>query len=284
MGTDNNKDNNSLEIFEGYSVRKHYDEKKEKWYFSVVDIVAVLTEQKDYQRARSYWSTLKSRLNKEGSAQTVTNCDRSRMVSRDGRMRITDIADLQTIFRIIQSIPSKKAEPFKRWLARVGEERIQEIANPGLSVNRARENWKQQGRNKKWIEERMMGKEIRGQLTDVWKKGGVEGKEFAMLTDVIHKEWSGLTTKDHKNLKGLKTQNLRDHMSIEELLFTSLAEFSTKNIAESKNAQGYKENADAGRQGGGIAKNARKELEEKTGKDVVTGENFLPESDVRNID
>ena len=192
-------------------------------------------------------------------------------------MRETDCADVQGLLRIIQSIPSPKAEPFKQWLSKVGYERMQEIADPGQSLERARENWQRLGRSEKWIQQRMTGQETRNKLTDYWKGAGIEEQdEFAILTNVIHQEWTGLTVKKHKELKGLKSHNLRDHMTEAELIFTALAELSTRQIAESVNAKGLTENAKAGKKGGTVAKNARKELEAKTGKSVVTGENFLP--------
>ena len=199
------------------------------------------------------------------------------MVAEDGKMRITDVGNVEQIFRLIQSIPSQKAEPFKQWLAKVGYERLQEIQDPSLSMDRARENWKNKGRSEKWIQQRMTGQETRNKLTDYWKESGVTEKdEFAYLTNIIHQEWTGLTVKKHKEIKGLKSQNLHDHMSEAELLFTALAELSTRQIAETEKAKGVTENAKAGKKGGAIAKNARKELEAKTGKNVVTGENFLP--------
>ena len=192
-------------------------------------------------------------------------------------MRITDVANTQNLLRIIQSIPSPKAEPFKQWLAKVGYERMQEIANPEQGLDRARENWQKLGRSEKWIQQRMTGQETRNKLTDYWKESGVKKQdEFALLTNIIHHEWTGLSVKNHKSLKGLKTQNLRDHMSEAELIFTSLAELSTRQIAETDKAEGLLENAKASKKGGAVAKNARKELESQTGKSVVTGENFLP--------
>lgn len=266
----------AIDIFENFTIRKHYDEEKETWYFSVIDIVAALTNQKDFERAKTYWTTLKNRLKSEGS-EVVTNCDRLKMKARDGKMRLTDVATVETLFRIIQSVPSKKAEPIKLWLAKVGNERLQEIADPERSLTRARENWKQHGRSDKWIQQRMMGQETRNKLTDYWSGHGIsEGKEFAILTNIIHQEWSDISVKDHKALKGLKSQNLRDHMSEAELIFTALAELSARQIAESMKADGMRENKTAGKKGGNIAKKARLELEEKTGKRVVNNENFLP--------
>ena len=199
------------------------------------------------------------------------------MEAEDGKMRETDVADTETLLRLIQSIPSPKAEPFKQWLAKVGYERMQEISDPEQSLDRARENWQKLGRSEKWIQQRMTGQETRNKLTDYWKESGVEKtNEFALLTNIIHQEWTGLTVKKHKDLKGLKSQNLRDHMNEAELIFTALAELSTRQIAETEQAKGLIENAMAGKKGGGIAKDARKALETKTGKSVVTGENFLP--------
>ena len=269
---------NSLAIFENFKIRRVYDEKTENWYFSVIDIVAALTEQLDYDRAKTYWTTLKNRLKNEGS-ELVTNCDQLKMLAQDGKMRKTDVATVEVILRLIQSIPSKKAEPIKLWLAKVGYERMQEMTDPEKALNRSREYWQKQGRSEKWIQQRMSGQETRNKLTDYWSENNVkQGDEFAILTNIIHEEWSDLTVNGHKNLKSLKTQNLRDHMSEEELLFTALAELSTRKIAETTQTKGLKENKIPAKKGGRIAKNARLELEEKTGKSVVTGENFLPPS------
>jgi DNA-damage-inducible protein D len=267
---------NSLAIFEGYKIRRHYDEKTETWYFSVVDIIQALIQQSDFQTARNYWKVLKNRLNKEGS-ETVTKCNRLKMVAEDGKMRLTDAANPETLLRLIQSVPSPKAEPIKLWLAKVGYERMQEMADPARSLDRARETWRKHGRSEKWIQQRMMGQEVRNKLTDYWKDHEItKDEEFAILTNIIHQEWSGVTVKEHKNIKGLKTQNLRDHMNDAELIFTALAELSTRQIAESVNAKGMPENEEAGKKGGRIAKRARLELEEKTGKHVVSAENYLP--------
>lgn len=266
----------SVALFEKWKVRRQYDEKTETWYFSVVDIVGVLTEQPDARGATFYWGTLKRRLKKEGS-EVLTKCQQLRLTAEDGKQRRTDVADPETLLRLVQSIPSPKAEPFKLWLAHVGYERIQEMAEPEIALNRSRELWKQHGRSEKWIERRMQGQETRNKLTDYWKEHEVaEGREYAMLTDIIHKEWTGLRVKEHKELKGLKKQNLRDHMSEAELIFTALAELSTRQIAETIEATGFTENAQAGRKGGRIAKVARESLEQTTGQSVVTGANFLP--------
>jgi DNA-damage-inducible protein D len=265
-----------IKIFEDKKVRSHYDSDNEVWYFSIIDIVEILTDQPHHQGARNYWKVLKSRLIKEGN-ETVTNCNRLKLVAEDGKMRHTDVGSVEDIFRLIQSIPSPKAEPFKQWLAKVGYERIQEIQDPAQSIDRGRENWKKHGRSEKWIQQRMMGQETRNKLTDYWKEAEIEeNKEFAILTNIIHQEWTGLSVKKHKETKGLKSQNLRDHMSEAELIFTALAELSTRQIAENEEAKGLLENAKASKKGGAVAKNARLELEQKTGKSVVTGENFLP--------
>jgi DNA-damage-inducible protein D len=262
-----------IKLFEEKKVRTHWDAEKEIWYFSITDIIAILTGSID---PLAYWRKLKERLKAEGN-ETVTNCHGLKMIAADGKMRLTDVADAEQLLRLVQSIPSPKAEPFKQWLAKVGYERIQEISDPEQSLDRARENWQKHGRSEKWIQQRMTGQETRNKLTDYWKQSGVEkSDEFALLTNIIHQEWTGLSVKNHKDLKGLKTQNLRDHMSEAELIFTALAELSTRQIAETDKAKGLNENAKAGKKGGAIAKNARKSLEEKTGKSVVTGENFLP--------
>ncbi|MBI5641006.1 MAG: hypothetical protein HZA17_11320 [Nitrospirae bacterium] len=268
----------ALAVFENYKIRRVYDEEAETWYFSVVDIIQVLIQQPDYQAARNYWKVLKNRLNKEGS-ETVTKCNRLKLVAEDGKMRITDVADPETLLRLIQSVPSPKAEPIKLWLAKVGYERMQDMADPARSVDRAREFWQQHGRSEKWIQQRMMGQETRNKLTDYWKDHEIKGEdEYSILTNIIHQEWSGVSVKKHKEIKGLKTQNLRDHMNEAELIFTALAELSTRQIAESVEAIGMPENAQAGKKGGKIAKKARRELEQKTGRSVVTGDNFLPPS------
>jgi len=268
----------SLAVFENYKIRRHYDEQTETWYFSVVDILQVLIQQPDYQAARNYWKVLKNRLKNEGS-ESVTKCNRLKMEAADGKKYLTDVADTETLLRLIQSVPSPKAEPIKLWLAKVGYERLQDMSDPARSLDRAREYWRQHGRSEKWIQQRMMGQETRNKLTDYWKDHDIKGEdEYAILTNIIHKEWSDVSVRQHKDIKGLKTQNLRDHMSEAELIFTALAELSTRHIAESVNAAGMDENAVAGKKGGKIARNARLELEQKTGKSVITSENFLPPS------
>ena len=264
----------NIKIFENTTVRSHWDIKEEQWYFSVIDVVEILTNSGN---PRDYWFKMKIRINTEDGLQLSTVCRQLKLKATDGKMRETDVANVQTLLRIIQSIPSPKAEPFKQWLAKVGYERMQEMSDPAQGMDRAREYWQKLGRSEKWIQQRMTGQETRNKLTDYWKEAGVKEKdEFAMLTNIIHQEWTGLTVKKHKDLKGLKSQNLRDHMNEAELIFTALAELSTRQIAESEQAKGVPENAKAGRKGGAVAKNARLELEAKTGKSIVTGENFLP--------
>lgn len=272
-----------LTLFENKRIRHIYDEEKEVYYFSVIDIVAILIE-KDYQSARKYWKVLKGRLLKEGFNELVTNCYQLKLQADDGKMRKTDVADIKTIFRVIQSIPSKKAEPIKQWLAKVGQERVQEMADPSKAIDRARETYQKLGRSEKWIQQRMTGQETRNKLTDYWKDHDItEGEEYAILTNIIHQEWSGLSVKEHKDLKGLKSQNLRDHMSEAELIFTALAELSTRQIAEVENATGMEENKKSAKRGGKIAKEAKEKLELETGKKVVTDSNFLPHKQPKQI-
>lgn len=273
MSSESNK---LITIFEEHPVRRIWDEKQEKWYFSVVDIIKILTNQADFQLSRNYWKVLKSRLNKEGS-EVVTKCNRLKLVAEDGKLRPTDVADVETIFRLVQSVPSPKAEPLKLWLAKVGYERMQETIDPELSISRGRKNWQLMGRSQKWVEQRMLSVETRNKLTDYWSDHGVEkGEEFAKLTNVIHQEWSGLSVKSHKNIKKLKTENLRDHMSEAELIFTALAELSTRQISETEKAEGYGQNEAAAHKGGRISGNAREALEQQTGRRVVNPDNYLP--------
>lgn len=263
-------------FFETQAIRRVYDETTETWWFSVVDIMQVLTQQPDYQAARNYWKVLKNRLAKEGS-QSVTNCNRLKLPAADGKNYLTDAATAETLLRLVQSVPSPKAEPIKLWLAKVGYERMQEMGDPGRALDRARETWQKHGRSEKWIQQRMTGQETRNKLTDYWASHDIKpGEEFAILTNIIHQEWSGVGVKAHKKLKGLQDHNLRDHMSEAELIFTALAELSARQIAESDEATGLAENEVAAKKGGTIAKQARQALEAKTGKPVVTGENFLP--------
>ncbi|MEI8046948.1 MAG: BRO family protein [Bacteroidota bacterium] len=262
-----------IKLFEQKKVRTHFDNQKEIWYFSVIDVIEILT---DSSIPKRYWSDLKKKLTKEGS-QLYEKIVQLKFEAADGKKYASDCLETKDLLRLIQSIPSPKAEPFKQWLAKTGYERMQEISDPSQSIDRARENWQKLGRSEKWIQQRMTGQETRNKLTDYWKDSGIEkSDEFALLTNIIHQEWTGLTVKKHKDLKGLKSQNLRDHMSEAELIFTALAELSTRQIAESEEAKGLIQNAKASKKGGSVAKNARKELESKTGKSVVTGENFLP--------
>lgn len=220
----------NIKLFEDKKVRSHWDEKEEQWYFSIIDVVEILTNS---SKPRDYWFKMKIRVKTDDGLELSTVCRQFKLKATDGKMRETDVANTQTLLRIIQSIPSPKAEPFKLWLAKVGYERMQEISDPTQSLDRARENWQKLGRSGKWIQQRMTGQETRNKLTDYWKESGVEkSDEFALLTNIIHQEWTGLTVKNHKTLKGLKTQNLRDHMSEAELIFTALAELSTRQIAE----------------------------------------------------
>ena len=263
-------------VFETQPIRRVYDEAAEIWWFSVIDIVQVLTQQPDYQTARKYWNKLKERLGKEGS-EVVTNCHQLKLPAPDGKQRLTDVATAETLLRLVQSVPSPKAEPIKLWLAKVGHERMQELADPAQALDRARTLWQQQGRSEKWIQQRMLGQETRNKLTDYWAEHDIKpGEEYAILTNIIHQEWSELSVKTHKQLKGLKSHNLRDHMSEAELIFTALAELSTRQVAESTQATGMDENKQAARSGGRIAKKARQDLEAHTGRKVVSADNLLP--------
>ena len=260
--------------FDGFDIRRVYDEEAEVWFFSVIDVIQALTQQVDYQTARKYWNKLRQRLKVEGN-QSVTNCHRLKMKSADGKYYLIDVANAETLLRLVQSVPSPKAEPIKLWLAKVGYERMQEMSDPARAMDRARETWRKHGRSEKWIEQRMQGQETRNKLTDYWQDHEVkEGEEFAILTNIIHQEWAEIGVKDHKKLKGLKTQNLRDHMSEAELIFSALAELSTRQIAESDEATGMDENKVASKLGGGIARTARVALEEKTKRKVVTERNY----------
>lgn len=277
------KNKKQITVFEGKKIRRVWDDKKEKWYFSVVDIVAILTEQPDHQKARNYWKKLAQRLREEGS-QSVTNCHRLKLEASDGKYYNTDVADTETLLRLIQSVPSKKAEPIKLWLAKVGYERVEEINDPEKALNRSRDYWQRMGRNQKWIQQRMMGQEIRNKLTDYWKDNEVKGQEeYAILTNIIHQEWSDLSVKEHKGIKNLKRENLRDHMTDAELVFTALAELSTRQIAETMKTQGLEKNKIPARRGGRVAKNARIELEQKTGRPVISGENFKQLSEQKKL-
>lgn len=265
----------SIKLFEETKIRSLYDENQEKWYFSVVDIVGILTESPN---PNNYWKVLKSRLKKEGS-QLVTTCNQLKMKSADGKYYKTDALDAEGCLRLVQSIPSSKAEPVKQWLAKVGYERMQEMSDPTTAIDRARDTYKKLGRSDKWIQQRMMGQETRSKLTDYWKDHEIkEGDEYAILTNIIHQEWADLSVKEHKNLKDLTSQNLRDHMSEAELIFTALAELSTRQVAELVEAKGMEENKEAAKKGGGIAKRAKEDFEQQTGQKVVTSNNYLPSS------
>ncbi len=257
----------AIKLFEQKQVRSVWNEDEEKWYFSIVDIVGILSESIDKQ---SYWRKLKQRLKEEGN-ETVTNCHALKMLASDGKMRFTDVADTQQLFRLIQSIPSPKAEPFKLWLAQVGSERIDEIEDPELGIDRLMETYLRKGYSKEWINQRLKSIEIRKELTDEWENRGVKkGQEYAILTDEITKAWSDLTTKQYKSLKDLKKENLRDHMTNLELVLNMLAEASTTEISKDKKPETFEENKVVARKGGNVAKAARLQLENTTGKKVVT--------------
>jgi hypothetical protein len=266
------KKSTQIAVFEGQRIRRHWDDTKEKWYFSVVDVVSVLT---DSTNPAVYWRVLKKRLIEEGSGQTVTKCNGFKMKAADGKMRVTDMADTETMFRIIQSIPSPKAEPFKLWLSRVGYERLEETADPELAIDRALKTYLQKGYSSEWINQRLKSIEIRKALTDEWEKRGVQkGAEFAILTDEITQAWAGLTTKQYKNLKGLKKEGLRDNMTNLELVLNMLAETATTEISEKRKPKDFDQSKKVAREGGNIAGNARRQIETKTGRKVVTKNNY----------
>jgi hypothetical protein len=261
------KKENAIKIFEQKRVRTHWDEQQEKWYFAIADVVAALT---DSPNPQVYWRVLKKRLKDEGN-ETVTNCNGLKMEAPDGKMRMTDVADTEQLFRLIQSIPSPKAEPFKAWLAKVASERLDEMQDPEITIDRALEEYLKLGYSENWINQRLKSIEIRKELTEEWKKRGMkEGLQFATLTDIITKAWSGRTTKEYKILKGLKKENLRDNMTNTELILNMLAEASTKDISQSTNPETFEESAKVAERGGKIAGDARKALETQTGKKVVT--------------
>lgn len=264
---------NKIKLFEGNEIRSIWDNEKEEWYFSVVDVVGVLTES---ENPNNYWKVLKKRLKDEGS-ESVTYCNQLKMKSlKDGKMYKTDVADMQGIFRIIQSVPSPKAEPFKMWLAEVGKDRIDEIIDPELTIDRALETYLQKGYSREWINQRLQAIQVRKELTDTWQAHGVvEGKEYAILTNEISKAWSGMTTREYKDFKGLKKQNLRDNMSTTELILNMLAETATKDIANTSNPQGFEENKRVAKRGGNVAKIAKETLEQETGQPVITSKNAV---------
>jgi hypothetical protein len=262
-----------IAIFENEPIRRHWDDRKEKWYFSIVDIIKVLTASAN---PRDYWFKMKIRVKEEDGFEPSTVCRQLKLIAPDGKMRETDCANTEGVFRIIQSIPSPKAEPFKRWLAKVGYERIKEATDPEIGLNRARKNWQLLGRSREWIEQRMRGQEIRNKLTDYWATHKIsEEEEFARLTNIIHKEWSGVTVKKHKKIKSLKGHNLRDNMTEAELIFTALAELSTRKVAEKDRAEGYVQNSVAAVEGGRLSGKAKENFEKLTGEKVVTSENFI---------
>ncbi|MFZ1720716.1 MAG: BRO family protein [Candidatus Moraniibacteriota bacterium] len=263
-----------IALFEGRKIRREWDEKEEKWYFSIVDVVAVLTDQADFQTARKYWNKLKERLGKEGS-QSVTNCHRLKMLAGDGKLYFTDVADTEVMLRIIQSVPSPKAEPFKLWLARAGYERLEEQYDPELAINRALNSYLKKGYSENWINQRLKSIEIRKALTDEWEKRGVKkGDEFAILTDDITLAWAGMHVREYKNLKGLKKESLRDNMTNLELVLNMLAETATAELSAKHAPKSFDENRKVAREGGGVAGSARKDMEKKLGKRVVNSRRF----------
>ena len=265
--------NDKIQLFENKRIRTAWDEEKEEWYFSVVDVVAVLTDQPDYQAARNYWKVTKKRLKDEGN-ETVTACNQLKMTASDGKKRLTDVADTEQLLRIIQSIPSPKAEPFKLWLAQVGRERIEETIDPEQAIDRALDTYLKKGYSEEWIHQRLLAIRIRNELTDEWKKRGVQkGKEYAILTDEISRAWSGMTTGQYKRLKGLTKENLRDNMTDLELVLTMLAEASTTDISKTAKPQTFEENKQVAKRGGKVAGIARQALEAETGKPVITEKN-----------
>ena len=268
----------ALQLFEERKVRTEWDSEQEKWYFSIVDVVAVLTDS-DYQGARNYWKVLKNRLAKEGN-ETVTNCNQLKMQAEDGKMRKTDVADTEQLFRLIQSIPSPKAEPFKQWMAQVASTRLNQMQDPELSIEQAMADYKRLGYSDAWINQRLKSIEVRKELTDEWKRTGVqEGLQYATLTDIITQSWSGLRTKDYKALKGLKKESLRDNMTNVELALNILAEASTAELSKQKNPRGFNQNKTIARQGGSVAKAARTQLESQLGRSVISASkasDFLP--------
>lgn len=266
--------NDQIQLFENKRIRTAWDAEKEEWYFSIVDVVAVLTDQPDARHASTYWAVLKKRLNDEGAGQLLTNCKQLKMTAADGKKRLTDVADTELLLRIIQSIPSPKAEPFKLWLAQVGRERIEETINPELTIDRALETYLKKGYSREWINQRLQAIQVRKELTDEWDARGVQmGKEYAILTDEITKARSGMNTRQYKNLKGLKKENLRDNMTTLELVLNMLAEATTTEISKQKAPEGLRENVEVARSGGKIAGDARKAIEQQTGVPVITSQN-----------
>ena len=266
--------NDKIQLFENTRIRTAWDEEKEEWYFSVVDVVAVLTDQPDARHASTYWAVLKKRLNNEGADQLLTNCKQLKMTASDGRKRLTDVADTEQLLRIIQSIPSPKAEPFKLWLAQVGRERIEEAIDPELTIDRALETYLKKGYSREWINQRLQAIQVRKELTDEWDARGVQkGVEYAILTDEISRAWSGMSTRQYKNLKGLKKENLRDNMTTLELVLNMLAEATATEISKQKAPETFSENINVARAGGKVAGDARKAIESQTGVPVITSKN-----------
>ena len=266
--------NDAIQLFEDQPIRSAWDAEREEWYFSVVDVVGALTDQKDQRGASNYWAKLKQRLKAEGADELLTNCQQLKLKSKDGKRRLTDVADTEQLLRIIQSIPSPKAEPFKLWLARVGRERIDETIDPEQAIDRALETYLKKGYSEEWVHQRLLSIRIRNELTDEWQKRGVQkGREYAILTDEISKAWSGMTTRQYKGYKGLKKENLRDNMSDLELVLNMLAEASTTGISQAEKPEGMAENLAVAQRGGSVAGNARKELEREMGRPVISSEN-----------
>ena len=258
--------NDQIQLFEDKRIRTAWDAEKEEWYFSIVDVVAVLTDQPDARHASTYWAVLKKRLKDEGAGQLLTNCKQLKMTATDGKKRLTDVADTEQLLRIIQSIPSPKAEPFKLWLAQVGRERIEETIDPELTIDRALETYLKKGYSREWINQRLQAIQVRKELTDEWDARGVQqGREYAILTDEITKAWSGMNTRQYKSLKGLKKENLRDNMTTLELVLNMLAEATTTEISKQKAPEGLRENVEVARSGGKVAGDARKAIEQQTG-------------------
>ena len=263
----------SLQLFETKKVRTIWDDEQEKWYFAIVDVVAVLTDQSDYQTSRKYWNKLKQRLKEEGN-ETVTNCHQFKLQAADGKMRLTDVADTEQLFRLIQSIPSPKAEPFKIWMSQVASSRLEQMQDPELSIEQAMADYKRLGYSDSWINQRLKSIEIRKELTDEWNRTGViEGYQYATLTDIITQEWSGFKTKEYKQFKGLKKESLRDNMTNVELILNSLAEASTTEISKQKDPSGFEENKVVAKEGSEVAKIAREQLEAKIGKTIISSKN-----------
>lgn len=262
-----------IKMFEGSQIRSVWDNEREEWYFSVVDVIGSLTESNN---PRDYWYRVKKRMSEEEKSELSTICRQLKLKAPDGKMRLTDVADMQGIFRIIQSVPSPKAEPFKMWLAEVGKERIDEIIDPELTIDRALEGYARKGYSREWINQRLQAIQVRKELTDTWQDHGVKaGNEYAILTNEISKAWSGMTTREYKDFKGLKKENLRDNMSTTELILNMLAETATKDIAEATNPQGLEDNKQVAQDGGSIAGDARKSIEDRTGKPVITSKNAI---------